>query len=225
MMMNGRHLEDTLLAQLVGCDLQDHRNGLDDEHAADERQQQFLLDHHRDRSNCASESERTYVSHENFRGMGVVPKKPDGRAHHGAAKNCQLADLRHALQFEVRRKCSVAADIGEHGQRSGGDDGAADSQAIQAIGKVHRIAGSDNYQRYEGDEWQKRQRPQMRIALQASDDEVGPKLFDERHQQLGRIEAARLHGDEGDRDQNAGGNLKSYFCFAGQTQIPPIAQP
>ena len=62
----------------------------------------------------------------------------------------------------------------------------------------------------------------MGIAFQASDHQVGAKLFDERHQQLGGIEAARLHCDQRNRDQNAGDNLKPHFCFAGQSQIPPI---
>src|SRR5882762_3850069 len=46
MMVNRRHLENAFLAQLVGTNLQDHRKRLDNENTADERQQQFLLDHH-----------------------------------------------------------------------------------------------------------------------------------------------------------------------------------
>src|ERR1700686_2402242 len=115
MMMNGRHLEDTLLAKFVGCHLQDHGDSLDDEHPADERQQQLLLDHHCNRPDCASKGERTYVPHKNFGGMSVVPKEADGRAHHGAAKNGQFSDLWHALEFEVRREGSVAANVSKDG--------------------------------------------------------------------------------------------------------------
>src|SRR5579872_3864189 len=101
MVMNRRHLEDTLLAQFVGCDLQDHGNGLDDEHAAYKRQQQFLLNHDCHCTDCASKSQRAYVSHKNFGWMCVIPKKADGRPHHGPAENGQFSYLWHTLQFEV----------------------------------------------------------------------------------------------------------------------------
>src|ERR1700736_4814192 len=45
MMVHRRHFEDTLAgAQLETADLQEHRNRLEDENAADEKQQHFLFD-------------------------------------------------------------------------------------------------------------------------------------------------------------------------------------
>ena len=87
-------------------------------------------------------------------------------SHHGAAENSQLADLRHALQFQIGCKCGVAADVGQHGQRARGDHGAADGQPIQPIRKVHRVARTHDHEHHENDERKKRQRPQMRIAFQ-----------------------------------------------------------
>src|ERR1700686_2284976 len=114
-MVDRRHLEDTLLAQFVGSHLQNHGERLNHEHASDERQQKFLFNHYRNRADGAAESERTYVAHEHFRRMGVVPKKTDCRAYHGATKNSQLADLRHAFQLKIGSECSMAADVSEHG--------------------------------------------------------------------------------------------------------------
>ena len=43
MMVEGRHLENALLAQLVAAHLQNHGDRFDDEDSADEKQQHFLL--------------------------------------------------------------------------------------------------------------------------------------------------------------------------------------
>ena len=43
-MVDGRHFEDALAPQLVGPDLQDHRERLNYEHATDEGQEKFLFD-------------------------------------------------------------------------------------------------------------------------------------------------------------------------------------
>ena len=73
--------------------------------------------------------------------MRVVPKKADRRSHHGAAENGQLSHLRHTLQFQVGSERSVAADVGQHRQRPGGDHRATDGQPVQAIGEIHGVAG------------------------------------------------------------------------------------
>ena len=61
------------------------------------------------------------------------------RAHHRSAEDRQLAHHGHALQLEVVGKDHVAADVGEHRERGGGDDGAADRQPVQPIGQVHGV--------------------------------------------------------------------------------------
>src|SRR3984893_15715462 len=95
MVMNWRHLKDTFLAQFVRADLENYGQRLDYKNAANKRKKQFLLDHHRHRAYRASQSQRAHVAHKNFRGMSVIPKKSDGCTHHGSAKNCELAHLRH----------------------------------------------------------------------------------------------------------------------------------
>jgi hypothetical protein len=56
------------------------------------------------------------------------------------AEDRQLADQRHALQFQVVREHHVAADVGQHRQRAGRDDRAADRQAVEAVRQVHGVA-------------------------------------------------------------------------------------
>src|SRR5271165_4177577 len=125
-MMDGRHFENSFLAQLVGADLQDHRQRFDYEDSSDEGKEEFLLDHDGDGADGAAEGERAYIAHEDFGGMRVIPKKSDGGADHGSAENGKFADLRHALQFQVSCECGVTTEVSEDGKRSGGDHGAAD---------------------------------------------------------------------------------------------------
>ena len=61
-------------------------------------------------------------------------------ADHGAAKDCELADLRHALEFEIRGEGGMAADVGEDRERAGGDDRAADGEAVETVGEIDGIA-------------------------------------------------------------------------------------
>ena len=83
--------------------------------------------------------------------------------HHGAAENGQLADLRHVLQLQIGGEDRVAADVGQHRQRAGGDDRATDRQPVQAIGEVHGIAGERDHQGNEDQEGQEGQRPKIRV--------------------------------------------------------------
>ncbi len=48
MVMNGRHPEDALTAQLERTHLENHGKRLDNENAANEKEKDFLLDDNRD---------------------------------------------------------------------------------------------------------------------------------------------------------------------------------
>src|SRR5579872_1288127 len=183
-MMQRRHLENSLLAQLIRSDLQNYRERFDYEHSSDKWQQQFLLDDYCNRSDCAAERERSYISHENFRGMRVIPQKSNCRADHGSAENRQLANLRHFWNFQISRESSMAAHIGQDSQRPRRDHGATDGKSVQAIGEIDGVARSHDDQRDECNEWQERQRPEMRHALEIADGKVGMELFEEWHDQF-----------------------------------------
>src|SRR5579863_7109425 len=116
MVMDGGHFEDAFLAQLVRPDLQDHRERFEHEDAADERQKQLLLDDDGDGADRAAQGQGSYVAHEDFGWMRVVPKKSDGSSDHRSAEDSQLADLRHALQFEICCEGGMAADVGKHSE-------------------------------------------------------------------------------------------------------------
>src|SRR5208337_3221867 len=99
-MVDRRHFENTFLAQLVGTNLQDHRERLDNENTSYERQQQFLLDHNGYGADRAAQRQGADIAHEDFRRMRVVPEKSNSGTDHGSAKDGEFANLRHALQFK-----------------------------------------------------------------------------------------------------------------------------
>ena len=79
----------------------------DDEDAADDRQQQLLLDQDRDRAERAAERERSDVAHEDLGGIRVVPKEAQAGADQRAAEDRQLACRRKAHQEQVLREHGV----------------------------------------------------------------------------------------------------------------------
>ncbi len=144
------------------------------------------------------------------------------RSDHGSAEDRQLTGQGHALQFKILREGGVAADVSKDSQRSGSNDGASDGETVQAVGKIHRVARTHNHQHHKGHKRKKRQRPERRIVDQLLNHQVGMKLFDEGHHQLGRIGVARLHGNQRHRDQDAHGNLQAQLGFRGEPQIPSV---
>src|SRR6516225_4408025 len=113
--VDGSHLEDALLAQLVRSNLEDDRERLNHEYPTDKRQQQFLFNEYSDSSDCPAKCQRTDIPHKHFCRMRVVPEKADSRADHGPAKNGQLRNLRNFRNFKVIGENGVAADVGEDG--------------------------------------------------------------------------------------------------------------
>ena len=114
-------------------------------------------------------------------------RNPIDDSDHRSAKNRQLATLRHARNFQIRGKRRVPAHVSQHRQRPGRNHGASDRQAVEPIGQIHRITRAHDHERHKNHERQKRQRPQMRIPLQTLHHQIGMKLLEKRHDQLGRI--------------------------------------
>src|SRR6185503_5924810 len=104
--MERRHLEHTFAGELEGGDLDDHRHPLEHEDAADDRQQQFLLDENGHGAERAAQGQRTDVAHENLGGITVVPKEAETGPGQRAAEDRQLA-RREADQQQILRKLGV----------------------------------------------------------------------------------------------------------------------
>src|SRR6267378_2668829 len=77
MVMDGRHPEDALAAQLERTHLQNHGKRFDDENSADKKEQDFLLDDDGDGAQSSAQRQGTDITHENFGGVRVVPEKSE----------------------------------------------------------------------------------------------------------------------------------------------------
>src|SRR5882762_72300 len=151
--------------------------------------------------------------------MRVVPEKSNGRTDHGSAKNSELTDLRHALQFEVGCKSGVPAEVGENRERSGRDHRTADGEPIETIGEIDGVARCDNHKHNKTDERQEGQRPEVRMNRQSLDHQVRVELLEERYQQSGGILSAVLQSDQRDRNQDAGGGLIAKLGARSKSEI------
>jgi len=183
--------------------LEDDRQRLNDEDASDERQQQFLLDQHRHGADGSAQRERANIAHKDFGRMGVIPEEANGRADHGAAENRQLRDLGNLGNLQVVSEQGMSTDVGQHGQRPGRDHGAANRQAVEAVGEVHGIARTDDDDHHEDQERNEGYRPKMRV-LQAADHQVRPEMLEKRHNQPRGVQAIALQADQDDANRQRG---------------------
>ena len=111
--------------------------------------------------------------------MRIVPEEPDAGTDHGAAENGKLGDLRHALQLEVSGEDGVPTEIGEHSEGSGSDDGTPDSEAIEAVGEIHRVSGADQHQSDKQNKRHEGQRPEIMMREQRVHHQIRPQIFQE----------------------------------------------
>src|SRR6266446_9980995 len=139
MMMDGRHAEDALAAQLERAYLQNHGEGFQHKYAANKKQENLLLDDDCDHTERPAERKRTHISHEDFRGVRVVPEKAERRTDECATEYRELADLRDVLNVKVNCPARVAADVCQHGKGACSDYRAADGKTIQPVSQVDGV--------------------------------------------------------------------------------------
>src|SRR5450631_414616 len=151
--------------------------------------------------------------------MCVIPEKSNRRTYNGAAKDSELTDLRHALQFEVGCKSGVATEVGENRKRSGSDHGTADGEPVQSVRKIHGVARSDNHKHNEGHERQEGQRPELGMNRPSLNHQVRVELLEEGNDQRGGVFSAVLQDDHRNRNQNAGPDLKAQLGACGKAEI------
>ncbi len=135
--------------QLEGRHLHDHRQRLDDEHAADEHQHELLLGDQRHHAERRAERQRADVAHEHLRRIGVEPEEAEARGGQRAAEDRQLAGAGHVRDLQILGELRVAGDVGEDHVGAGGDHHRTDRQAVEPVGEVHGVRGADHDQRRE----------------------------------------------------------------------------
>ena len=93
------------------------------------------------------------------------------------------------LNIKIGAESGVTGDVSQNGQRACGNHHAPNGQAVQTICEVHGIRRAHHHQNYERQKWQKSRRPEVTAAQQGMHNQVGPKILEERHDQLRRVDA------------------------------------
>ena len=142
--MDGRHQEQPLAARALEIsDLQDDRDGFDDEHAADDGEQEGLTHQASHRAEGAAEAERADVAHVDLRRRRVMPEEHEAAAEERGAEDRELAGSRDVADAQVGGELRVACEVGHHAEDGGRDEHAADGEAVQAVGEVHGVRAAD----------------------------------------------------------------------------------
>ena len=182
MVVDRRHPEDALAGQFERDDLNDHAQGLDDEDSADYSQQDFLSNQDGNGAERATEGEGTDISHEEFRRRCIEPEKAESAADQGATDNRELSGAGNVLDLKIFGDACMAGCVGEHEKGASGDHHGADSESVESVGQVHRIARGDDDEGRQGD---------------VEDSDVWREILEEGHGEL-RVEGGVVVDGYGD---------------------------
>ena len=104
MVMQGSRPENFFAApELLGCKLDDDRKHFNCENESRERENQNIVCHKRNHSQCSAQRKRTGVAHEKQRGRHVMPQKRRDSPYADAAK-CR----KHIKLGDKRKHCKRA---------------------------------------------------------------------------------------------------------------------
>src|SRR6185437_4160308 len=100
MVVDRGHQEYPAAGPLEPGHLDDHRQGLRHEEAADDAQHDLLARRHGRGPDAAAQRQRAGVAHEDPGGRGVVPEEAETGADHRAAVDGDLADARDEVELQ-----------------------------------------------------------------------------------------------------------------------------
>src|ERR1700677_654682 len=152
MMVDGRHLENAFAGELERNHLHDHRNRLEHEQPADNREHDLVLGRHRNRADHAAERERAGVAHENRRWRRVEPQKTQSGPEHRPAQHRKFAGAGDIVNLQIIGEYRVAGEVCDHAEARGRDHHRHDGKPVEAVGQIYRVAGADDNERREQDE-------------------------------------------------------------------------
>src|SRR6185312_11160138 len=121
------------------ADLYDDAETLDQENAAENRDQPFLTN---DNGQCGDDTpqcQATRIAHEHLRGIGIVPEEAYAGPDERPDKDGQLAQIGDVHDVEVFRETDIAACIGKNTQAGAHDRAGPRGKPIQAVGQVGPI--------------------------------------------------------------------------------------
>ena len=169
--MDRRHPEHPSSGKAERCDLDHHRQRLDDEYAAHDEQHDFLPHDHRDRAKCGAQRQRTDIAHKHFGWIRVKPKETQPGSRHRAADHRELARSGNVRKLQVAREDCVAADVSKNAERRTDHHGRHDRETVETVRQIDCVAGPHDHTVGERDEAPDTQ--WVRDRLDERNDQIG----------------------------------------------------
>ena len=145
MVVHRRHAQDAFAGKPEGTHLHHHGHGFHDEDSSNDRPGELLAHDHRHSAQSRSQRQSPDITHEDLRGIAVEPEEAQPCASHGGANHHQFSGPCNEGDAQVIGKNRVAGNPGKQPQGCRRDRYRHDRQAIQAIGKIHRITAAYNH--------------------------------------------------------------------------------
>ena len=149
-MVDRGHQEHPLAGALEIQHLNDHRQCLDHEQAADDGQHNLVFGADGNGPERAAKRQRPGIAHEHRRRGGVVPQEPQPPADQRGGEHQNLAGAGHEMDAQIVGEIEVSDHIGNHPEGGRGDHHRHDGQPVQPVGQVDGIGRADDDDHPEG---------------------------------------------------------------------------
>ena len=133
------HAPALALLNLEPLRLYDDAEALDEEDAAEDGQQQLLVDDDGTHADDAADGQRTGVAHEHLCGVGVIPQEAHHSPHECREEHHQLFRPGNIHDVEVGRIDNVRRHVGEDEQCHPDDGRVAGTHAVHAVVEVGTV--------------------------------------------------------------------------------------
>ncbi len=195
MVLQGRHPEHPPPGELEEPHLDDHRQGDEDEQAAQQDQQQLGAGEDGQPGQSPAEGQRPGVPHEDLGRGGVPPQEAEARAHQRGRYGGQVQRVPDLVAGRAGVVHARVAELPDAHQHVGGEhhDRCAGGQPVQAVGEVHPVGGGGDHQVGDHDE---QDRPEVEAGVP-----------DERQVRRRRVDPPLVgepQGQDGERERHDG---------------------
>ena len=134
------HMLSALLEKLIGLCLHNHTHALHEEHAAQHRHQQLLMNHHRTHTDNTAHRQTAGIAHEHLSRESVKPQITHQRTDERSQENHQFFAAGDVHHIEILRPNDTTACISEYQQGYSDDRRVTRTHSVHTIVQVRSVA-------------------------------------------------------------------------------------
>ena len=149
-----RHPQHPFTGGLERGDLGDHRQRLEDEHAAEDDEEELGVGRDGETGERAAEGERAGVAHEDLGGRRVPPEEPEAGAHARGGDEGEVVRVAHLVALDARVGLAVLVVRPDADEDVGAEDHRRDAgrEPVETVGEVHAVGRAGDHDVGEDDE-------------------------------------------------------------------------